>query len=90
LEYRGDHADRDSNPQKSSPMQRFAPCKQVEGSDGSHHKASGLHRAQHVVRVLCEGPRIQQQSPETGQFNFTAGQQAIAGGMLHPGVCSND
>ena len=45
----------------------------------------------HVVQVLPERPRIQQQGPETGRARSRrSGRNRVADGMLHPGVGGDD
>ena len=58
----------------------------IKGADGSHDETSGLHRTEHIVGVLPEGPFIEKQAPETGERDLMMRSQRKAGGMLHPRV----
>ena len=67
-----------------------SPGQQVIGADGRHHEARGHHRANHVVEVLPECPRVQNQSPETLEQYIVAGAELVADWMLHPRIGSDD
>ena len=64
--------------------------KQVKRADRSHDKASSLRSAEHGVSVLPERPLVQQQSPETCQFDLAVCANVIRDRMLHPGVRGDD
>ncbi len=86
LEQGSDHSDDDSGAQEDAGVGFKFSAKQVERGDRNHDEAAGLHRAEHVVGVLPEGPGIQEQPPEAGQRVFAAVHGRVGHRMLHPGV----
>jgi len=86
----GDDADDDSDAKESFCIEKITLCQDIKSADRDHHEATRLHGAEHVVRILTERPGIQDETPETGKSDFAVRKDAIADGMLHPGVGRND
>jgi len=90
LKHSSNYADEHTYANETFSVEQFALGEHVEGSYGGHDETAGLHGTEHVVSVLREGPGIEDQTPEAGESNFAAGEDTVAGGMLHPGVSGND
>src|SRR6202023_1962659 len=63
---------------------------QVVSAHAGHDKGRGNYRSAHVVRVLQDGPRIQQQSPETVYLKAAVGCPLERHRVLHPCVGNDD
>ena len=90
LQDSGDEADDYSGADEKFSVVEMSAGKQVERANRGHGKAAGLHGAEHGVRVLPERPRVEQESPETGQGEGTVRLDCVADRMLHPCVGGDD
>ena len=65
----GDACRDDADPHENSAVLDELAPQQIKRADRSHHERAGDHRAAHVVEVLPERPRIQDQPPEARQLH---------------------
>jgi hypothetical protein len=86
----GDRARHHAQPHEGAAGFLVPAREQIERAHRGHDEAGGDHRSDHVVQVLPKQPRIQQQAPQTAQQNLAVCADAVAGGMLHPGVGGDD
>ena len=79
--------DDDGNAQKRPRLLLELPLDQVIRAHRGHHENPRDHRSAHVVRVLDQRPRVQQQPPEAGHLKLPSAARANATGCcIHASV----
>ena len=82
----GNHADAQANQRMGRMDSHERPVRPHRGD----HKRRSNHRGRHVVRVLPERPRVEDEGPEIRQVQHAVRPRRVTNGMLHEGVGGND
>src|SRR5205823_2747280 len=84
--YAGNHA----HSHKDARMLNKFSFEKINSAHTSHYECRCNYRPAHVVCVLQERPRVQQQSPEADDLKAAVGRPLECYGMLHPCVGDDD
>src|SRR5829696_6563839 len=85
-----EHTDRDADPEEEAPVLLVPPPEHVEGPETGHHESPAHHGPAHVVRVLREGPGVEQHRPVVIELDIAVFEGPVADGVLNPGVGGDD
>ena len=80
----------DSEPEKPRRVVDMEALERVVGADRRHHEGGRDDAGHHVVRVLREGPRVEQEGPEVAELQGAVGGDDVAHRVLHERVGADD